>query len=132
VPSRHVTEIMRPLQVDRLAEAPRFVAGVSIVRGRPTPIIDAGLLISDDRGDPTRFVIVKIDEHRSVGLAVDDVIGVRELEGSLLTDLPPLLQESEGAGISRIASLDGELLVMLETARIVPDAVWTEIEGRDR
>lgn len=132
VPAQHVAEIMRPLPVERLAEAPPFVAGVSIVRGRPTPIIDAGLLISENRGEPTRFVIVKIDEHRSVGLAVDDVIGIRELAGSLLNEIPPLLQESEGAGISRIASLDGELLVMLETARIVPDAVWIGIEERDR
>jgi purine-binding chemotaxis protein CheW len=123
---------MRPLPVDRLADAPPFVSGMSIVRGRPTPILDAGLLISENRGMPTRFVIVRIDERRSVGLAVDDVIGIRELAGSLLTDLPPLLRESEGAGISRIASLDGELLVVLETARIVPEAVWVGIEGRDR
>jgi len=129
VPARHVVEIMRPLPVSRLADAPRFVSGVSIIRGRPTPILDAGLLISENRGAPTRFVIVKIDERRSVGLAVDDVIGIRELAESLLTELPPLLQESEGAGISRMASLDGELLVILETARIVPDAVWVGIEG---
>jgi purine-binding chemotaxis protein CheW len=130
VPVRHVAEIMRPLPADRLADAPPFVSGISIIRGKPTPILDGSLLISGNPGAPTRFVIVRIDEERSVGLAVDDVIGVRELAGSLLAQLPPLLQDSEGAGIARIAALDGELLVVLETARLVPDSVWQGLGER--
>jgi hypothetical protein len=30
-----------------------------------------------------------------------------------------------------MATLDGELLVILETARIVPETVWAGIEGRE-
>jgi purine-binding chemotaxis protein CheW len=130
VPVKHVDEIMRPLPVHGLAGAPPFVAGVAIVRGRPTPIIDAAFLIAESRGTPARFVIVRIDEQRSVGLAVDEVVGIRELAATQLADLPPLLQESRGH-VSRIASLDEELMVILETARIVPETVWAEIEGVD-
>jgi purine-binding chemotaxis protein CheW len=121
---------MRPLPVERLAESPPGVAGVSIIRGRPTPILDAGLLISPRPGAPTRFVIIAIDERRSIGLAVDEVLGVRELGQSMLFGLPPLLHENEGTGISRMASLDGELMVILETARIIPESIWAGIEGR--
>jgi purine-binding chemotaxis protein CheW len=131
VPVRHVAEVLRPLPVERFAEAPPGVSGLCVVRGRPIPIIDAGLLVSGSPGSPTRFVIVAIDERRSVGLAVDAVLGVRQLDQGLLFGLPPLLREREGTGIERLATLDGELLVILETARLVPESVWTGIEGSD-
>ena len=136
VPARHVTEIMRPLPIEPLIGAPVAISGLSVVRGKATPILDIGLLISRNRGSPSRVVIVTLDEHRDeprwVGLAVDEVLGIRTLDASRFRGLPPLLHECEDAGISRMAVLDGALMFVLEVARIVPESIWAEVDGRRR
>ncbi len=51
-------------------------------------------------------------------LAVDTVVGVREIETA--DPLPPLLREAMSGVVSMIGRLDTELLLFLRTARIVP------------
>ena len=42
LPLEHVVETMRPLPVEPLGDAPRFILGLSIVRGEPIPVVDVG------------------------------------------------------------------------------------------
>lgn len=129
-PAHQVAETMRPLPVERLADAPPFLSGIAVIRGIPLPVVNLGLLLSGDTGTPKRFVVVRIDERRSIALAVDEVVGVRELSPSLFGTLPPLLAQIERSGVAQVAALDTELLLLLETTRIVPRSVWSEIGER--
>jgi purine-binding chemotaxis protein CheW len=43
---KDVRETMRPLPIEPLAGTPPFVLGLAIVRGFPTPVIDAARLLS--------------------------------------------------------------------------------------
>ncbi len=47
VPLESVLETMRPGATEPLAEAPRFVLGLAIIRGEPMPVVDMGRLISE-------------------------------------------------------------------------------------
>jgi purine-binding chemotaxis protein CheW len=132
---RDVRETMRPLPVEPLAGAPPFVLGLAIVRGSPTPVIDANQLLSSSpapsspfvTSSAARFVSLKLGE-RSVALAVDAVLDVRPLPAGGLADIPPLLRDTGADLVSVIASLDDKLLFVLEAARLVPDSVWSEIK----
>jgi purine-binding chemotaxis protein CheW len=128
LPLRHVSETMRPLPIEPLAGMPPFVRGLSIIRGAPTPVVDGTRLVGGtDQEQTSRFVTVKVGERR-VALAVDAVIGVRTLPAHSLEALPPLLREGSQDFVSAIGTLDSDLLLMLRSARLVPESVWAAID----
>ncbi len=133
LPLEHVIETMRPLPIELVADAPAHVLGLSIIRGRPVPVIDLrGLLASSGVGAPAasapaaaaaRFVTVRTGA-RQVALAVQSVVGVRSLGPSTLHELPPLVASSTSASVAALGVLDRELVSVLDAARVLPDDVW--------
>jgi purine-binding chemotaxis protein CheW len=133
LPLAHVGETMRTLPAEPLAGVPPFVRGLAIVRGRPTPVIDAAALLSDatrpsDTAPTERFVTVSPGDHPFM-LAVDAVVGVMRLSGGVAAALPPVLQTPRLAAIAATGSLDGALLLVLEHTRLVPEAVWARLSA---
>ena len=124
---KDVRETMRPLPIEPLSGAPSFVLGLAIVRGSPTPVIDAARLLGSSASTPARFISLKMEERAAV-LAVDAVLDIRVLPKDILVDTPPLLREADQRLVSVIGALDAELLVVLEAARLLPDSVWSSIK----
>ena len=127
LPIEQVVETLRPLPIDEVRGAPSFVLGVTLLRGAPVPVVDAARLLGVvASGAPTRFVAVRVGERRVV-LAVDEVLGIGEVPAALRAELPPLVASIDAAAIAALASADGELLHVLEAARLVPDGAWSAI-----
>ena len=123
LPVERVVETMRPLPYEAIAGGPDFVPGVALVRGAPTPVLDLGGLLDGVRREVAaagRWVTVRAGA-RSVALAVEEVLGVAQLAAAGEQGLPPLFQGSAGAGVRALGRLDGELLTILESARVVPE-----------
>ena len=121
----HVDEVMRPLPLERVAGAPSFVRGVSIVRGRPIPVVDLREIVGADcHRAPTRLVTVHPQPQRIVGLLVDEVLGIRNRRSIVPDELPPLLADAAVDFVSELARLDGELLLVLRAATFVPKDAW--------
>lgn len=127
LPVACVIETMRPLSFDMLPGSPHFVVGMAIVRGAPLPVIVVSRLFDKEEKRPERLVIARVGS-RCVGLAVDEVIGVRALAAETLQELPPLLRDASQEAVAGIGTLDGELLVVLKAARIVPAEVFAIAE----
>jgi purine-binding chemotaxis protein CheW len=125
----HVSEIMRPLAIEPLAGMPSYMSGVSIIRGVPTPVVDAARLLGV-QAVPTapRFLALRIGPRRAA-LAVDAVVGVRALSPESFEDLPPLLGDANQEVIEGIGTLDAELLLALRHARMIPPSVWGLLDG---
>jgi purine-binding chemotaxis protein CheW len=125
LPLGEVAETMRPLPISPLPGLPPFVRGATIVRGQPTPVLDAGLLLGGQAlGGASRFVTLRVGGRR-VALAVDEVLGVRRLGAQAIAELPPLLGSGETA--QALGILDAQLLVLLQAARLVPETVWSAL-----
>lgn len=128
LPVAHVIETMRPPPLDVLPGTPHFVAGMAIVRGAPLPVIVVSRLFGKEDKRPERLVVARVGQRR-VGLAVDAVVGVRALPRDMLQQLPPLLRDASHDAIADIGTLDGELMVVLQAARIVPAEVFAIVEA---
>ncbi len=129
VPLEYVAETMRPMPVTPLAGSPPFVRGMSVIRGTAIPVVDAGSLLgSVAPASPTRFITLKT-EGKHVALAVEEVIGIRSLAAVAAKDLPPLLRSANADLVCAVGMLDRELLLVLQTARIVPDSVWQSMQA---
>lgn len=134
LPVQHVEETMRPLPRETLPDVPTFVRGVSIVRGRPTPIVDlCELLGGNENSHPARLVVLRTDDTRRVGLLVDDVLGVRDGKSLSTDEPPPLLQEALPDVVQTLARLDDGLLTILRAGSLIQEDVWARLErGGDR
>jgi purine-binding chemotaxis protein CheW len=129
-----VRETMRPLPIEPLMGTPPFVLGLAIIRGFPTPVVDAGSLVGPSTQlspilspSPARFVSLKLGE-RTAALAVDAVLDVCSLPSETLSNIPPLLLAGDAQLVSVMGALDSKLLLVLEAARLVPDSVWIAIK----
>ena len=120
LPLEHVIETLRPLSIEPLAGAPGYVCGVSMIRGTAVPVVDTGLLLGSEQARPTRFVTLRAGSH-TVAIAVDSVIGVRALGAADTASLPPLLRAAGNDAVASLGSRDRELLLVLESARLVPE-----------
>lgn len=121
LPLSAVVETMRPLPIQKLENAPLGVIGVSIVRGTPTPVLDLAALLQEKSPSVyTRFVSLRLGQ-RTVALAVDTVIGLREFaNSSQLPAIPPLVQEIRPEVIEAMTAVDSELVLVLKSAGLVP------------
>ncbi len=119
-----VVETMRPLPIDALPGAPDFVAGLSIIRGAPVPVVDTARLFGETTAQHRRLVACAVGGRR-IALAVEEVAGVAAFAEAETAALPPLLGAADGAAIERLRVLDGEVLLLLDAARLaaeVPEA----------
>jgi purine-binding chemotaxis protein CheW len=119
VPLDHVVETMRALPIKSVSGVPRFVCGVSIVRGEPLAVVDIGLLIADQATRADRLVTVRTS-GRMVAILAERVIGVYSPQSEHLKQMPPLLLNAATETIAAIGILDAELLLFLRGAQIIP------------
>jgi purine-binding chemotaxis protein CheW len=119
---------MRPLPIQTWSQAPRFILGMSMIRGEPVPVVDLAALLGDTEAVRTRrFVTVRAGPGRQVALAVEEVVHAVRPEDIRLQDRPPLLQEALPGCIDQIGVLDGALIAVLSTMHILPEEAWHEM-----
>jgi purine-binding chemotaxis protein CheW len=132
LPLEHVRETMRPLPLHELGHMPNFVSGVSVIRGEPTPVLDARRLLgSSADAEPGRYVMLALGQRRAA-LAVDDVLGVRQVAAETLAGLPAVMSEAENPHVEALGTLDAALLLVLQHAQLVPDELWLRLEQEGR
>jgi purine-binding chemotaxis protein CheW len=130
VPLEHVVETMRPLPLESIAGMPAFVRGVSIIRGVPTPVVDLGALLGAPSNEFERIVTLRLSD-RQVALAVNAVLGVRDLDLSAIQELPPLLGGTSTDLLEAIGTLDEQFLMVLRAGWELPDEVWAALAAQE-
>jgi chemotaxis signal transduction protein len=53
-PLHLVAETLRPLPIEPVAGTPSFVRGMSVIRGKPTPVVDLKALLDNNHGHRPR------------------------------------------------------------------------------
>lgn len=119
LPLENVVETMPLLPIATVAETPRFVLGLCIVRGSPVPVVDLRALLVEPEARLHRMVTLRVGGE-TVVIAVENVLGVRSIGLDEINRLPPLLCEAAGDIVSGIGRLDSELLLFLRSARLLP------------
>ena len=128
LPLSSVVETMRPLPIAPLSGMPPFVAGGAVVRGEPVPVVDLGALVAGAAAEaPRRFVLLRLGE-RHAALAADAVVGVAQLAQGASAGASVLSGAAAGA-VELLGALDGELLLVLRAATIVPEGAWEALRA---
>jgi len=131
LPLEQVVETMRPLPVESVPDMPPYLLGLAMIRGQATPVLHLGRLLGQGRDIPSgRFVRLQCGTYR-YALAVDEVLGLRSLAVDEQLTLPPLLKACRGHGVDGIGALDQALLLMLQSACLLPQELAQRLESQE-
>lgn len=125
LPVATVIETMRPQPIVPLAGLPPWVLGMAVIRGESVPVVDLGVLLEVvGQSAPRRFVLLRT-AGCPLALAVEDVVGIDDLDKSTLTNATPLFGHAAdrmaGQCVKALAVHHRALLAVLDSALLLPD-----------
>jgi purine-binding chemotaxis protein CheW len=115
-----VREIVTPLPLTLLPHTPEGLAGVADHRSEVVPIIDLrarfALAARTEPSKKVKWILVDVVE-RTVGLVVDDVLGVLRMPAGEFRPQPELGGGEQARGIASVTTHEGEMVFVLDLSR---------------
>lgn len=115
----------------RIPNAPAFVKGVINLRGIIIPLVDLRMKLGCAQAEYTVFtaVIVLAVRDRVVGVVVDSVLDVINLEAGAIQPPPQMSGAAGGAGfVTGVATVDERLLLLVDMQTLLSDEVRYELK----
>lgn len=108
----------------RIPNAPSYIKGVVNLRGVIVPIVDLRLKLACSAAEytPSTVVIVLALRGRVVGVVVDSVSDVLDLEQAAIKAPPELSDQSGPEFITGIASTGDRMLMLVDIEALLGDA----------
>jgi len=126
-----VQEVLRVTEIAPVPGAPNYVLGIINLRGNVVTVIDTRSrfgLPTKEMDDSTRIVIIEAEEQ-VVGILVDSVAEVVDLRLNELDSAPNVGTDESAKFIQGVASLDGELLIIVDLNKLLNDDQWREMSS---
>jgi purine-binding chemotaxis protein CheW len=116
-----VQEIRGYEQPTRIANAPSFIKGVINLRGVIVPIIDLRLKFGLGEAQYTSFTVVIILNvgGRVIGMVVDSVSDVLELDPAAVRDAPELTAIVDSSYILGLGTLNERMLILVDIEKLL-------------
>lgn len=124
-----VQEVLRVTEIAPVPGAPSYVIGIINLRGNVVTVIDTRKrfgLSPKEMDDSTRIVIVE-SEDQVIGILVDSVAEVVDLRASEIEGSPNVGSDDNAEFIQGVASLEGELLIIIDLNKLLTDEDWLKM-----
>ena len=124
-----VREVLNPLPIVALPQAPPTVAGVADHRGEVLPVVDLRRRLGLPAADATRrtkWIVVRIGK-KNIALVVDSVSDVFGAGEDNVRDVPALGRGDAAGGFSAAYAHEGALVFVIDVDRIVATSALGEL-----
>ena len=124
-----VQEIRGWSAVTSVPHAPPWMLGVMDLRGVPVPIMDLRRrfdLEPAQFGPSTVVIVIRVpngEEHRTIGLVVDAVSEVYDIDAADCHRLPELGSAASREVVQGLAHAEGKTLILLDAAQLTASAL---------
>lgn len=125
----HVQEVLRISEIAPVPGAPAYVLGIINLRGNVVTVIDTRSrfgLPSAETDDSSRIVIIE-SEEMVVGILVDSVAEVVELNQSEIDSAPNVGNDESSRYIQGVANRESDLLIVVDLNRLLTEEEWSEM-----
>ncbi|NOY66354.1 MAG: chemotaxis protein CheW [Gammaproteobacteria bacterium] len=126
-----VQEVLRVSEIAPVPGAPSYVMGIINLRGNVVTVINTrsrfGLPLNEN-DDDTRIVILESDDN-VVGVLVDSVAEVVDLKHNQIETSPNVGNDESSKYIEGVATLDSELLILIDINKLLTEEEWSEMDG---
>nr|MBP7694238.1 chemotaxis protein CheW [Anaerolineales bacterium] len=116
-----VEGIIKMQAITVVPQAPRFVEGVTNLRGKVLPVIDLRRrfgLAAEAATKDTRIVVVEMN-GTTVGIVVDGVSEVLRVNSDTIEPPSPIVTTVDSAFIRGIAKVGERLVILLDLAKVL-------------
>ncbi|BCM25433.1 chemotaxis protein CheW [Methyloradius palustris] len=116
-----VQEIRGYDTVTKIANTPPFIKGVINLRGRIVPIVDLRIKFHLSKVDYDEFTVVIILNlsGRVVGMVVDGVSDVMNLQASQIREVPDIVSKINTSFITGLASIEEKMFILVDIERLM-------------
>ena len=124
-----VQEVLRVSEIAPVPGAPPYVLGIINLRGNVVTVIDTRGrfgLPSTELEESSRIVIIE-SEKQVVGILVDAVAEVVDLNVSEIDSAPNVGNEESSRYIQGVASRSEGLLILVDLEKLLTEAEWAEV-----
>jgi purine-binding chemotaxis protein CheW len=122
---RHITEIIGVQPITEIPEMPQYVKGITNLRGKIVPVIDARLRFKKPAREydgKTCIIIIEIKQI-SIGLIVDNVSEVLKLEDEDIAPTPTI-NKTENKFVKGIGKIGKSVILLLDCQNLLTDDDW--------
>lgn len=124
-----VREVLRYSDIAPVPGAPAYVLGIINLRGNVVSVIDTRMrfgLPPAEVTDNTRIMIIE-SERQTVGILVDSVAEVVDLNTRDIDDTPNVGTEESAKFICGVCNRDDELLILIDLYKLLSEEEWQDI-----
>ncbi len=133
-----VREVVAPLALTRVADAPAFFAGIAALRGRFIGVLDLRMIlypdqpVEDGRGADQKYVLTHLD-GRVFGLLVDRVTEVLAVERAAMTSLADAVpgRGTGGRYLTAAVRIDERVVLVIDPERLLAPAQRQALANMD-
>ena len=118
-----VQSIERQVDVVPVPNSMKYISGIVNLRGEVIPVMSLKKKFSMDDSADTKgnnTVIVNLPDMK-IALEVDEVLEIGELNAEKIVDMPRLAKNEETEYLDRVASVDGNLVILLDINKILSE-----------
>ena len=126
-----VREVLRYSDIAPVPGSPSFVIGIINLRGNVVTVIDTRSrfgLTPKEVNDDTRIIIIDI-EDQEVGILVDSVSEVVDLDANLIEAAPNVGSEETSRYIKGVTSMEGSLLILVDVSKLLTDEELADLSN---
>ncbi len=131
VPILSVQEIIRYETLTRVPQSPEFIDGVLNLRGQVIPVMNLRKkfgLPPRENDKSTRIIVVEV-QKRVVGMVVDQVSEVLQINSEDIDPPPPMGTQVNASYISGMGKIDDQLVILLDIDKVLSSEEMSMIEG---
>lgn len=124
-----VKEVLRYTEIAPVPGSPEYVLGIINLRGNVVTVIDTRMRFGLEYApvtDNSRIVIIEA-EKQVVGILVDSVAEVVDLNSSDIDPAPNIGTEESAEFIKGVSNRNNELLILIDLNRLLNDEEWEEV-----
>ena len=120
---KYISNIVRMQKITRVPKVTDYIKGVINLRGEVIPIISLRLkmdLEEDQITKKTRIIILKIEQHESIGVLVDEVKEVVTLDEEHIERVS-YDKDDKAKFLSGVGKVDGKLISLLDINQVLAE-----------
>ena len=124
-----VQEVLREIEVAPVPGAPHYVTGIINLRGNVVSVIDARTrfgLETCDSTPMTRIIVIEA-QQQIIGILVDSVAEVVDINMSEIETAPNVGNEETARYIDGVVSRDEKLLILVDLNKLLTEAELGEL-----
>ncbi len=119
---KYIDNIVRMQSITRVPKVPEYLKGVINLRGEVIPVMSIRLkmdLPADEITKATRIIILKLEQHGTIGVIVDEVREVVTLSAESIEKMAYDGKEGKVSFVNGVGKNDDELISLLDLNAVV-------------